>query len=139
MATKMLKLALPRAANDGTAMARANSATAAMRASLLMPFIGFSFGCLEPVTEVQADQVSVGVVRPVDVRAAALRAALLEVEGEFRGVDDPRPLAIADSESHADAVGVGEQRADRLHRLRVLVVQRAEANIPLRIDHVIRA
>src|SRR5262245_52263880 len=139
-ATNEVKSALPRAANDGEAIAAASSATAAMRAKVLMRFIGvLLWPCLEPVSQVQADQVCVGVIRPVHIGAAALRAALLEVKDELGGVDGPVAPAVADAEGDPFAVGVREQRADCLDRLRVLVVHRAEADIPLRVDHVVRA
>src|ERR1051325_10730144 len=139
MATKRVKSAEPRAANVGTATVKASSGTAAMRAKLLLRILVLLWLQLEPVTEVHADEVCVGLVRPVDVRARPVRAALLEVEDELGEVDGERSLVIADAEGCAFAVGVRQQRAHRLDRLRVLVVQHAEAHVPGRIDGVVRA
>src|SRR5262245_66686119 len=115
MATKREKSAVPRAANVGTATARARIAAAAMRAKLLLRIsdspLGFS---LETVSEVQADQVCVGAVNAVDaVRIRGARAAALEVQHELGGVDGPRSLVIADAEGDALAVGVRQHRAHR--------------------------
>src|SRR5438094_750521 len=64
----MVKSALPRAANVGTAKTSASSATAAMRAKLLMRVIWvLLWPCLEPVSQVQADQICIRLVRPVEV------------------------------------------------------------------------
>src|SRR4051812_13157932 len=144
MATTVLKLAEPTAAKPGAAMTAIAIATAAMTAKLLMRVIWDSpLGSdLEPVAEVQADEVCVGAVRPVEVvvcRAVPHRAARLEVKGELRGVDDPVTMMPADSERGAFAVGVGEQRADVFGRLRRAVVDQAEADVPGRIDGAVRA
>src|ERR1043166_1344945 len=104
MATTVLKLAEPTAAKLGAAMTAIAIATAAMRAKLLMRVIWDSpLGSdLEPVAEVQADEVCVGVVRPVEVRLRraepAVGAARLEVKDELRGVKDPRSVVPADAE-----------------------------------------
>src|SRR5690242_4294388 len=103
MATKRVKSAVPRAAKVGSATRSVSSSTAAMRAKLrLRVMIGSP---LEPVAEVQADQVGVGLIRPVEVvRAASLRAAGLEMQREFRGVHHPRPAMEPHAEGDADAV-----------------------------------
>src|SRR5437660_3280553 len=103
MATTVLKLAEPTAAKPGTAMSAIASATVAMRAKLLMRVIWDSpLGSgLEPVAEVQADEVCVRAIRPVEICfgwvAEAHRAAFLEVKCELCGVEDPRPMMPADA------------------------------------------
>src|SRR6476619_1989767 len=144
MATTVLKLAEPTAAKPGAAMTTIASATVAMRAKLLMRVIWDSpMGSgLEPVAEVQADEVCVSAVRPVEVRfwraEAAVRAAFLEVKRKLRGVEDPRAVVPADAERRAFAVGVRQQRADVLDRLRRAVVEQTEADVPGRIDGAVR-
>ena len=59
-----------------------------------------------------------------------VRAALLEVQHELGGVEDPRTVMPADAEGDAVAVGVGQQRADVLGRLRVLVVEQRRSGRP---------
>src|SRR3954452_23270462 len=145
MATTVLKLAEPTAAKPGAAMTAIASATVAMRAKLLMRVIWDSpLGSgLEPVAEVQADEVCVRAVRPVEVRfgraQAAVGAAFLEVQCELRGVEDPRAMVPADAERRAFAVGVGQQRTDVFERLRRAIVEQAEADVPVRIDGAVRA
>src|SRR5207302_9436348 len=104
MATTVLKLAEPTAAKPGTAMTAIANATVAMRAKLLVRVIWDSpLGSgLEPVAEVQADEVCVRAVRPVEVclrRAEpAVRAASLEVKCELCRVEDPRPVMPTNAE-----------------------------------------
>src|SRR5947209_3527674 len=135
MATTVLKLADPVAAKPGIAMTAIASATAAMRAKLLMRVIWDSplGSVLEPVTEVQADEVCVGAVRPVEVRLrraeAAVSAARLEVKCELGRVEHPRPMVPTDAERRAFTVGVRQQRADVLDRLRRAVVEQSETDV----------
>src|SRR3954469_11395313 len=144
MATTVLKLAEPTAAKPGAAMTAIASATVAMRAKLLMRVIWDSpLGSdLEPVAEVQADEVCVGAVRPVEVRFGraepAVGAAFLEVQRKLGRVEHPRPMVPADAERRAFAVGVRKQRADVLERLRRAVVEQAEADVPCRVDGAVR-
>src|SRR5947209_9369486 len=135
MATTVLKLAEPTAAKPGAAMTAIASATVAMRAKLLMRVIWDSpLGSdLEPVAEVQADEVCVRVVRPVEVRVrraeAAVGAAFLEVKCKLRRIEHPRAVVPADAERRAFAIRVGQQRADVLDRLRRAVVRSEERRV----------
>src|SRR4051794_31442807 len=145
MATTVLKLAEPTAAKPGAAMTAIASATVAMRAKLLMRVIWDSpLGSdLEPVAEVQADEVCVGAVRPVEVRFGgaepAVGAAFLEVQCKLRRIEHPVAVMPADAERRAFAIGVRQQRADVLDRLRRTVVEQAETDVPRRIDGAVRA
>src|SRR3954449_5075736 len=140
MATTVLKLAEPVAAKPGTAMTAIASATVAMRAKLLMQVIWDSpLGSgLEPVAEVQADEVCVSAVRPVEVcfrRAEpAVGAALLEVKCKLRRVENPRAVVPADADRRPFAVGVRKQRAEILALLRGAIVEQAETDVPGPID-----
>src|SRR5438067_638829 len=144
MATTVLKLAEPVAAKPGAAMTAIASATVAMRAKLLMRVIWDSplGSVLEPVTEVQADQVCVSVIRPVEIDfllAQTLGAAFLEVERELGGVEYPRAAMPADAERRAFAIRVGKERTDVFSRLRRPVVQQAETDVPGLVDGAVRA
>src|SRR5438270_13836044 len=119
IATTVLKLAEPTAAKPGTAMTAIASATVAMREKLLMRVIGILLlgSGLEPVAEVQADEICVSVVRAVEVclRCAETGgAACLEVKCKLRGVEHPRTVVPSDAERRAFAVGVRQQRTDVL-------------------------
>src|SRR5207253_9896974 len=99
----------------------------------------FSFD-LELETKIDADQVCVGFVRPVEIVAAdALGAALLEVQNHVADVDDERAGVVADAEAEADAVGIRKERTDADGRLRVLVVDGAEPDGPVRADVAVAA
>src|SRR4051812_46333997 len=145
MATTVLKLAEPTAAKPGAAMTAIASATVAMRAKLLMRVIWDSpLGSgLEPVAEVQADEVCVRAVRPVEVRFGraepAVCAAFLEVQCKLGGIEDPWSMMPADAERRAFAIRIRKQRADVFQRLRRAVVEQTEADVPRRIDGAVRA
>src|SRR6266849_2807047 len=115
MATKREKSALPRAAaNPGNATAAVSTTAAAFRKKLF-----FMSGLLEFVSEVDTDQICVGLVRAVEVVSAdSLRAALLEVKDELGRVDDPRTVVIAHAERESLAIRIGQQRPDIPGRLR---------------------
>src|SRR5437868_15124171 len=85
---------------------------------------------LEAIAEVEADQIRVRLVGAVEVVVLgdAVRAAGLEVKRELGEVDDPRAAVVANAEGGAFAIGVGKERTDTLERLRVLVIQHAEAD-----------
>src|SRR5437660_1733287 len=144
MATTVLKLAEPTAAKPGTAMTAIANATVAMRAKLLMRVIWDSpLGSgLEPVAEVQDDEVCVRAVRPVEVCVGcaepAVGAAFLEMKRKLRGVEDPRAVVPADAKRCPFTVGVRQQRADVLDRLRRAVVEQTETDVPGRIDGAVR-
>src|SRR3954452_21193140 len=121
------------------------SATVAMRAKLLMQVIWDSpLGSgLEPVAEVQADEVCVSAVRPVEVRferaKPAVGAAFLEVKCKLGGIHDPVAAVPADAEARSLAIRIGQQRADVLDRLSRAVVEQTETDVPHRIDRAVRA
>src|SRR5581483_8541803 len=131
------KSAVPCAANIGTAASVTNSSAAAMRAKLLLRVIRFS---LELVADVEPDQVAVGLVRAVEVVTAdAVRAACLEVQRHLGEIDDERTVVVADSEARCGAVGIRKERADAGGRLRVLIEDETEADIPVRGHTAVRA
>src|ERR1041385_2679794 len=100
------KSAVPCAAKTGTAATKANSSAAVRRAKLLLRVIRFSLR-LELPTEVESDQIRVGLVRPVEVVAAeTIRAALLEVQHHFGEIDAERAVVPADTEAERFAVGI---------------------------------
>src|SRR5579859_4877723 len=95
---------------------------------------------LEPVPQVEADQICIRRVRPVEVfETLPLRVAMLEVQRKIGYVEDPRSGVQTDTERNAFAIGIGKQRTDDVRRLRVLVIERAEANVPVLRDVVIGA
>jgi len=72
-------------------------------------FMGVS---LEPVSEVDGDQICVGLIRPVEkVRALTFGAALLEVQSEFGCVHEPVAAAIPDAEADS-ATGIVGARVE---------------------------
>src|SRR4051794_6488815 len=137
------KWAVPCAAKTGTAATKANSSAAVMRAKLLLRVIRFSLG-LELPTEVESDQIRVGLVRPVEIVTADAdaidnRAAPLEVQHHLREVDGERTVVPAQAEAERFAVRIGEERTDAFGRLRVLVVDHAHAQVPVLGDFAVRA
>src|SRR3954452_13351272 len=97
------KSAVPCAANIGTAATRTNSSAAVMRAKLLLRVIRFSFG-LELPTEVESNQIRVGLIRSVEsVAADALRAAAFEVQCHLGEIDCEWSIVPAHAEAERGA------------------------------------
>src|SRR5713101_6810078 len=95
---------------------------------------------LESIAEIDGDQIRISLVSAVEIiDALPIGAALLEVQSEFGGIEHPWAALVADAEADADAIGVRKNRAHVECWLRILVVERTEANVPLRRDRAISA
>src|SRR6266849_6796288 len=95
---------------------------------------------LEPIAEIDGDQIRISLVSAVEIiDALPIGAALLEVKSELGGIEDPWTALVADAEADADAIGVRKNRADVERWLRILVVECTESNVPVRRNWAISA
>src|SRR5688500_10006299 len=104
--------------------------TATTTAVAMLRYLFMGWVSLETVAEIHAPEKRVGLVQAFEpFRVLAIGIAVLEVQHQEGRVDDERTGVPAGADRRADAVGVRQQRADRLDRLRVLVVHGAEADV----------